>query len=461
MDEPSNKIISVHNRMSVIGVPTSFFIAILVLLIFIGLILFYTCTGGSFLKADFNSKKCFKFADYDTLLKENVYGGKITANTMFNFPEMWGDPPVDQTKDIVELPYGFGYGSSTLRDWIIDKAQEYKKYGEKQEQFEDEINKLTDEYNTKLSEYEYQLVQMVESGDSEGYNNISERVIELGEEFEESINRIENDYKEYIIVSQSTSPSPSPGPSSGPPPGPSPGPPPGPSPAPTPGPAPELYNDNRIGNICYAATEWTEWGDCDKSTLKMKRSRCVSQGNLEHEEIDCRCKYEEWSNCSDACGENSYKFRDVDYLTYDNVDWSEGVSCTLSKYEPCEGTQMCHRCCGSSDTMYINVRKWPNSGTKPQVTSLNIEDIYTEQYGGIINIPIMKILHSSDGKRFFIDDETYTFVDNSYNDYRSSTGKEVKINRMRSGQWICLNFTAGDLYIAKRDTNTNKCQYCA
>ncbi len=441
MDEPSNKIISVHNRMSVIGVPTSFFIAILVLLIFIGLILFYTCTGGSFLKADFDSKKCFKFANYDTLFKENVYVGKNMSNKMFNFPEIWGDPPVDQTKDIVELPYGFGYGSSTLRDWIIDKAQEYQKYGEKQEQFDAEIKKVTDEYNTKLNEYESQLIEMIELNNGEGYNDISERVVTLGEEFEESINRIENDYKEYIIVSYSTSP--------------------GPAPAPAPAPAPELNNDNRLGNICYAASEWTAWGECDKSTHKMKRSRCVSQGNLEYEEIDCRCKYSEWSTCSDACGENSYKFREVDYLTYDDIDWSEGVSCTLSKFEKCQGAQLCYRCCGSGDTMYINVKKWPNPGTKPQVTSLNIEDIYTEQYGGIINVPTMKILHSSDGKRFFIDDETYTFVDYSYNDYRSSTGKEVKINRMRSGQWICLNFTNGDLYIARRDTNTNKCQYCA
>jgi len=35
------------------------------------------------------------------------------------FPYGWGSPPEIQTKDYVELPYGYGHGSSTLKHWIV------------------------------------------------------------------------------------------------------------------------------------------------------------------------------------------------------------------------------------------------------------------------------------------------------------------------------------------------------
>ena len=34
------------------------------------------------------------------------------------FPYHWGQPPEIQTKDYVELPAGYGHGSSTLKHWI-------------------------------------------------------------------------------------------------------------------------------------------------------------------------------------------------------------------------------------------------------------------------------------------------------------------------------------------------------
>ena len=40
-----------------------------------------------------------------------------------HFPPHWGDPPKIQTKDISELPGGFGEGSSTLKDWIREKIE--------------------------------------------------------------------------------------------------------------------------------------------------------------------------------------------------------------------------------------------------------------------------------------------------------------------------------------------------
>ena len=37
------------------------------------------------------------------------------------FPKHWGHPPKIQTRDIVDLPYSFGRGSSTLAHWIMEK----------------------------------------------------------------------------------------------------------------------------------------------------------------------------------------------------------------------------------------------------------------------------------------------------------------------------------------------------
>ena len=48
------------------------------------------------------------------------------------FPNGWGEPPQIQTKDYVELPDGYGHGSSTLKKWI-------------------ELNKLKDMINKSLN----------------------------------------------------------------------------------------------------------------------------------------------------------------------------------------------------------------------------------------------------------------------------------------------------------------------
>ena len=40
------------------------------------------------------------------------------APTGVYFPYGWGKPPEIQTKDHVKLPDGYGYGSSTLKNWI-------------------------------------------------------------------------------------------------------------------------------------------------------------------------------------------------------------------------------------------------------------------------------------------------------------------------------------------------------
>ena len=43
------------------------------------------------------------------------------ATAANQFPEHWGEPPAMQTKDLRELPGGYGMGSGTLAAWITEK----------------------------------------------------------------------------------------------------------------------------------------------------------------------------------------------------------------------------------------------------------------------------------------------------------------------------------------------------
>jgi hypothetical protein len=42
----------------------------------------------------------------------------LLAEIKKEFPRHWGNPPEIQTQDYLELPAGYGHGSSTLRNWI-------------------------------------------------------------------------------------------------------------------------------------------------------------------------------------------------------------------------------------------------------------------------------------------------------------------------------------------------------
>ena len=43
------------------------------------------------------------------------------ATVASRFPEHWGEPPAMQTRDLRELPGGYGMGSGTLAAWITEK----------------------------------------------------------------------------------------------------------------------------------------------------------------------------------------------------------------------------------------------------------------------------------------------------------------------------------------------------
>ena len=50
----------------------------------------------------------------------NEYGTGLAKK----FPARWGPPPEAQTRDLIELPGGYGMGSTTLSRWITSKLKE-------------------------------------------------------------------------------------------------------------------------------------------------------------------------------------------------------------------------------------------------------------------------------------------------------------------------------------------------
>lgn len=50
----------------------------------------------------------------------------VWAQAAREFPEHWGPPPAIQTRDLVELPGGYGRGSSTLAKWIAANLEKDK-----------------------------------------------------------------------------------------------------------------------------------------------------------------------------------------------------------------------------------------------------------------------------------------------------------------------------------------------
>jgi hypothetical protein len=49
---------------------------------------------------------------------ELIWAGTLFGEIKKEFPAHWGKPPEIQTQDYVELPAGYGHGSSTVRHWI-------------------------------------------------------------------------------------------------------------------------------------------------------------------------------------------------------------------------------------------------------------------------------------------------------------------------------------------------------
>ena len=44
------------------------------------------------------------------------------AHNHVQYPPEWGQPPLAQTRDLRQLPFGYGRGSGTLANWITDMA---------------------------------------------------------------------------------------------------------------------------------------------------------------------------------------------------------------------------------------------------------------------------------------------------------------------------------------------------
>jgi len=66
--------------------------------------------------------KKFFLVSGNLLLAANIFFAQGTKQ----FPSRWGKPPEIQTKDYVELPEGYGHGSSTLKKWILANLEKDK-----------------------------------------------------------------------------------------------------------------------------------------------------------------------------------------------------------------------------------------------------------------------------------------------------------------------------------------------
>jgi len=57
------------------------------------------------------------------LLLLGLFGSFASATPPLTFPAHWGSPPTRQADNYIRLPYGYGYGSSTLANWIEVNAK--------------------------------------------------------------------------------------------------------------------------------------------------------------------------------------------------------------------------------------------------------------------------------------------------------------------------------------------------
>lgn len=64
-----------------------------------------------------------------TIMIIGLAGDLARAELKKTFPPHWGKPPEIQTQDYVELPDGFGNGSSTLKNWIAANLAKDKSAG--------------------------------------------------------------------------------------------------------------------------------------------------------------------------------------------------------------------------------------------------------------------------------------------------------------------------------------------
>lgn len=469
---------------------SSFYIGIFVLIVFFLVVLGYTCTGGSFKQADFDSGKCFNFYDYDKIAEQNLYRRKIE----YLFPERWGDPPTTTgNEEIVELPRGYGYGPVVLRDWILSKINEFSIYGDKQEDFNKEIKDLKDEFNKETKRIEDEMSELYQRSSDTGQDIDRDELTEyytelenLTSEFADDLKALYEKYEPYktkqiettvtdnkedlfteLLTGETTtiqtSPGPGPGSAPGPAPGPGPGSAPGPAPgpgpgsAPGPGPSPSSVDLKRVGDICYGETDWTEWGTCDMDTLKMKRTRCAGQANLEEELMDCRCTYTEWSKCSSDCGENSYKVRGRQVLQDTDDNWSNGLICDLLRYEKCD-SEPCYESCGNNSMYYM--KKMKGDVDLSKITPITIGDYFLTRV--LEDLPDMKVLHDNDSFVFSIDGTVYNFIRDSYNKYMNGVGKTIDIFRMRgyslsrTRRFVVIKIDS-DIFVGRE--NDNLCTY--
>lgn len=386
--------------MSYFAVTSTFIISVVIFVLFFGLVLGYTCTGGSFKTKDYDSSKCFKFIDYGALSETGQLEPIVVDDT-----EEKG-PSID---DIL---------TTTLQTGVVDY-----------------INSIEEGVASPTPETAPTPAQ----GPSPTPGPTPDEICRDGDTC-----NCETDWTQWSecnVVTSKTKRSRCSDPDN----------------------LVEEEKDCtwcRIGNVCHCETEWTPWSSCDISTMKMKRSKCNGPGDLVEEEMDCRCSYGDWGECSKTCGPYGYKMRDRSFLEYpeegaDQTTWENGISCKEYELEPCNQDIQCLGCCESEYSMYEN----GNKTSIKEINRNNIYDIHRGVLGNILGASTLKIQINPDGDKLKVNGNVYNFKYGTTNTYSDGTRDYIFI-LYQSGMYAHLyDVNADENIVFKRKEQIN-CDYC-
>lgn len=398
--------------MSYFAVTSTFFISVVIFVLFFGLILSYTCTGGTFKIKDYDGSKCFKFIDYSVLSEK----GQLETETISS------DFDPDQgTVDSEAEPSIDDVLTTTLQSAIIE-------FGGEQES-----TPTQDQGSAPAQDQGSAPAPAPDTGPT------PEEICRDGD-----ICKCETEWTNWSdcnVVTSKTKRSRCRGPN-------------------------DLIEEERdctwcrVGNVCHCETDWEPWGPCDTTTLKIKRSKCNGPGDLVEEKMDCRCSYGDWGECSKTCGPYGYKMRKREVLEYPNegmdpTEWENGISCTEYELEPCNQDIQCLGCCESEYSMY-------DYGVKTSINEINknnIFDIYRGVLGNVRGASTLKIQINAGGDKLKINGNVYIFKYGTTNTYTDGTRDYVFI-LYQSGMYAHLYDVNSDENVVFERKEQINCNYC-
>lgn len=390
--------------MSYFAVTSTFIISVIIFVLFFGLVLSYTCTGGSFKTKDYDGSKCFKFVDYGALSESGQLEPEVSQETTSTSTEE-AEPTID---DIL---------TTTLQTAIIESTD-------------------TEEETPAPGPAP---APTPTPGPAPAPGPTPDEICRDG-----TTCKCETEWTDWgacNVVTSLTKRSRCRGPND----------------------FVEEVKDCtwcRVGNVCHCETEWTPWSSCDTSIMKMKRSKCNGPGDLVEEEMDCRCQYGEWGECSKTCGPYGYRMRDREILEYpdegaDQTAWENGISCNEYELEPCNQDIQCLGCCESEYSMY----EYGSKTTIKEINRNNIYDIYRGVLGNIVGASTLKLQINPDGDKLKVNGNVYNLKYGASNTYTDGTRDYVFI-RYQSGMYAHVYDVNADENIVFKRKEQIDCSYC-